>query len=665
MLRSAALHPILRVAIGLFVFTAGRSAVHAADGPDPADLFPASTLAYAELHDPATVGPQLLAAVKGSVLEDGLGFIHKRRNGTKDIRDINGKDELALAALLTSPELQAEFKKVRGIAVGLIGFNSQGQPEFAFIVLTGDSNAIGIAVRAYLTLENQVRQVGTIGKDNLPIYQYRTPSINYDDQGQPKLADEKITEGAHETTLAYTPGVFVVGSSKKAVGEVISRFTGETRGSLSSSPAFKLAAATYQQPGLFFYADAANLCTQYDAARRTLGGGDSDAIAWFRLVAGAKAIQSLAGTIRVRDGGLSVSVGATLDPSEKSPLGNALAGNGVKVELLHPAQRPAGLAFAVTLPQKNRADAAIGFLDALAKADGQLGRLPGEAVTELEKKYKVPLREGLIGKTHAVTVIYPEKQELPKGARAIPLLVLHTETEDVGEAWEAFLPMLVADWMKAEELPQPAVETISGARVFTLGGPALPWNGPIHYARSGTRFVIGADRKLVAAAALADPSASVLGGDRPAMMPSRTDDLVLLGTISPGIAIKLLAARPAEGEMKAIPYNGPATPDFGPRAGRGGSEDPANADKAGEAKAWDAFLASFDALPPATVTVRRNGNNLQFEVWQPKTQSGGLGPVIDAGMGWYDKQLNRFYDPNGAINGNGGYGGPRSFRRFR
>jgi len=297
----------------------------------------------------------------------------------------------------------AELKKVRGIAIGITGFNAQGQPEYALVIVTGDSQTVGIAVRAYLTLNNKVRNVGTVGAAKVPVYQYRMASLSYDERGQPKLADDKPTEVAYETTLAYTPGLFVVGSSKAAVGEVVSRFLGETKGGLSDSPEFKTAASGYRQPGVFFYADVLAFCSKYDAGLRTIGGGDPDYYAWFKLVAGAKAIKTLAGSIKFQNGGLAATVGMTLDPTAKSPLAEFLAGSGVNIELLHPAQRPAGLAFAVTLPEKNRAAAAIGFLDALAKSEGELGRLPSEAVKELEAKYKMPLKDGLLGKTRVST----------------------------------------------------------------------------------------------------------------------------------------------------------------------------------------------------------------------------------------------------------------------
>ena len=41
-----------------------------------------------------------------------------------------------------------------------------------------------------------------------------------------------------------------------------------------------------------------------------------------------------------------------------------------------------------------------------------------------------------------------------------------------------------------------------------------------------------------------------------------------------------------------------------------------------------------------------------------------MAPVINGGMGWFDKHLNRYYDPNGNRNGQLQYGGP-AYKRFR
>jgi hypothetical protein len=69
--------------------------------------------------------------------------------------------------------------------------------------------------------------------------------------------------------------------------------------------------------------------------------------------------------------------------------------------------------------------------------------------------------------------------------------------------------------------------------------------------------------------------------------------------------------------------------------------------KKDEAKAWGELLKAFDGLPAATVTARRSGNELRFDLWQPKVQGGGIAPVVNAGVGWFDKLLNRNPNPNG------------------
>jgi hypothetical protein len=659
--RSGALNPTLRAAVVVAALTCLAATARAADGPDPADIFPPSTLAYAELHDPGALFPQVAAAVKGSALEDGLAFIHKRRDTTTDMRDLTGKDELALVALFTSPEMLAEAKRVRGVAVGLTGFTDVGQPEYAVVVLAGESNAVGLAARAYLTMDGQVRRVGTVGTAKVPIYQYRAPSLRYDNTGRPMVEDKPQTEGPYETTLCYTPGLFVVGSSKAAVAAVVTRFLGEAKGGLSGNAAFQAVAAEHRKPGLFFYVNAAEFVAKYDAGIKARAGeSEPDLYGRLKLLANPKAVKAVAGSVRFRDGGLSMTTGVTLDPAQKSPLAAFLGGSGAKAELLHPAVRPAAASFAVALPEKERAAAVVGLLDALAKGSGELGRLPGDLVREVEQKYSLRLRDGLLGKTRAVTVVYPAKQELSKGAKPFPLFVLHTDGPEVTAAWEDALPKLVGHANKAEAVPQPAVETVNGVRVLSLAGPGLPWTGPVHYAASGGRFVIGLDRKLVAAAAIADPKASVVGGEKPAVIPPPADDLVLVGTLAPGLALRGIIDGPFPGSISPTrPESGPSTlPMSGPRpVGPGVPPRANNPDDAEETKAWDAFLASFDTVQPATVTVRKRNDGLVLEVFQPKAADGGLATVINAGMGWFDKSLNRYYDPNGQFNGR-----PRRFR---
>jgi hypothetical protein len=617
----------------------------AAEPPaDLADLFPSGTLAYAEVVNPAELAPELAAVFKGTVLEDSITFIHTRKDAAKNLIELTGKKSLAVLGLFAAPEMMGELKKLR-IAVALTGFSENGDPDFAIIVLTHDSPAAGLAARAYLTLTQSLRKVGEVSK--VPVFQHRNPNINYDNNGVPVIQNDKpMTDGPHEPTFAYTPGLFVFGSSKTAVGIAIKRFNGEDKAaSLATTPLFKEAAATHRKTGLFYFVNFPEFCAKFDAANKLRGhergieelfrpleggaarGNDLDLFALFKLTANPKAVKALAGLVRFRDGGVSATLSATFDPAHKSPLLEFLSGPGVKVELLHHARRPASFAIGVTLPEKNRAAAVIGFLDAIAKANGQLGRLPGEAVRELEQKFKIAITDGLLAKTRAVTVFLPTKQELPKGAKAMPMLVLHTDDAVTAAAWEEFYPKLFGDLSGAAVTPQPSTEMVGSVKVLSLPGTGLPFNAPVHFARNGTAIALGLDRKLVAAAVTADAANSVIGGDKMVSPPAA--DVSAFGVVSLGDVVLGLLDRPRP-EGPVVPKND--EPLFLPN----GNPVPESFIEEMK-KARQGFVESLRTLPPAALTVKRAGNELRVELFQPKVQAGGLKAVIDTAATWLDK----------------------------
>ena len=156
----------------------------------------------------------------------------------------------------------------------------------------------------------------------------------------------------------------------------------------------------------------------------------------------------------------------------------------MKIEFLHHAPRPATLALAATLPEKNRAESVIAFLDAIAKSKGELGGLPRNIVKELSEKHKIDVAEGLIGKVRAATVIMPARQELPKGGKPGPMIVLHTADATAAGAWEEFLPKLFGELAGATGHSQTSSETLSGVKVFTVSGAGLQWNAPVHFGRA-------------------------------------------------------------------------------------------------------------------------------------------------------------------------------------
>lgn len=612
----------------------------AAPPTDVAELFPPTALAYAELNAPGELAPQFAALVKGTALEDGFAFVHDRKRAAKTVADLKAQEQLAALALLASPEVLAEFGKVRGAAVALLGFNENGQPEVAVAVLTGDSAALGLAARALVTAAPNVRKVAEVGK--VPIYQFRAPPVNIDNNtGRPVLDTEKPpAEGAHEPTFAYVPGLFVAGTSKAALAPVLARFAGEGKGSLRDAPGFKESATEFRKPGLFFYANVSDLADKLNAAARVdPRAGDADWLTQFRILAGSKAAKHLAGRAHFRNGGFAIEATVALDSAHPSPLGALLAGGAANWDRLRHARKPALGAFTVALPPKDRPAAVVGILDALAKAGGEIGRMPGDVLKELQEKQKVPVGDALFGKLNAVTVVLPTKQELPKGATPLPVFVLHCESAEAATAWEAALPKLIGE-LAGEPAPKPSSETVGAVKVFSLAG-ALPWKAPLHYARDGATLVLGLDRKLVAGA-LASDAVGALTGDKALPLPA--GDRGAVGALNLGAALTALLAPRA-----------PATPEPprapNPRGRREAAltEPPAIEDdgrpsgpetRAGAEKARAAFATALGDLT-AALGARASATELRFELFVPNVQNGGLKQVIAAGANWLEKEVVR------------------------
>lgn len=617
------------LALGLLAAFAIRPA--SAAPTDVADVFPSGTLAFVELHNTAELGPQLAALFKGTPLEDSLLYIHNKRNDAKTLPELHAKKYLAEFALFVSPEVLAEFRKVGGVAVALVDFSERGEPEIAVAVLTGDSAAAGLAARAFLTTSTSLRKVAEVSK--VPVFQHRQPAINYDpNTGQPKLGTDKPVEGGYEATFAYTPGLFVAGTSKAAIAPVIKRFLGEEKTSLRGADDFKAAAAEYRKPGLFFYADVPALLAKIDAAGRKRGDPiESDLLAWLRITANQKALKSIAGSVQFRDEGLSLTVSMKLDPAQKSHLADFFSGLPVKPDALQHARKPASFAATMNLPEKNRAEAVIGFLDSAAKASGELGRLPGDVVKDVEEKYKLQVRDGLLMKVRAATVVVPAKQDLPKGAKSLPMLLLHLEDVASADAWEEFLPKLVSE-IAGEKPAQPTSETVGGVKVFSLPATGLPWKSAIHFTRKDTLLVIGQDRKLVAAALTPDAAASIVG-DKPLSLPR--GDLAFVGGLNLGDLLGMIE----------LPVTKKA-PRLFDSSSRFGNPAPTDEMVKEADKARTEFTASFGQLPTAAVTVRRIGDELKFDIIQPKVQNGGLTPVINAGVKWFEKMMEMNHNPN-------------------
>src|SRR5579875_117397 len=129
-------------AVGLLL--AGTRSV-CAEVSDLANLAPARTLAYLELHDPPALARELHALIKGSYLQRPALFL---ANHMKQGKKVN--EEALLLAWLGSPEFIDELGDWQGGFVALTGLTRNDEPEVVGVLRTGRSRMFPLAVRMIL-----------------------------------------------------------------------------------------------------------------------------------------------------------------------------------------------------------------------------------------------------------------------------------------------------------------------------------------------------------------------------------------------------------------------------------------------------------------------------------------------------------------------------------
>jgi Carbohydrate family 9 binding domain-like/Concanavalin A-like lectin/glucanases superfamily/Tetratricopeptide repeat len=103
---------------------------------DPAALMPPGTLVYVEFGSPGRQIETVLTMLKGTPFENplaALGGGRQSNSGQKSPGDIVGA--------LLNPSMMAEFKKIRGSAIGITGF-AQNNPPIVSVLYPGRSDAL-------------------------------------------------------------------------------------------------------------------------------------------------------------------------------------------------------------------------------------------------------------------------------------------------------------------------------------------------------------------------------------------------------------------------------------------------------------------------------------------------------------------------------------------
>jgi len=126
---------------------------------DPAALMPPETLIYIETGSPGRQIETILNMLKGTPFENPLAVLGAGDKSQKSPGDI-------MAALL-NPAMMAEFKKIRGMAIGLTGIRSNNPPGI-MVLYPGKSDALRGLILAGL---------GMVGTPGEPIEGMQTMTI--------------------------------------------------------------------------------------------------------------------------------------------------------------------------------------------------------------------------------------------------------------------------------------------------------------------------------------------------------------------------------------------------------------------------------------------------------------------------------------------------------
>jgi hypothetical protein len=570
---------------------------------DIAELFPAETLVFVEVRQTAPTAKQLAAFFQGTSFENALPAIDKIREKRRPNQYVDTAGPGILAAFL-GPEMLKEFGRLEGMAAALTCFDKNGEPQLAAVVLTGDSQVPGFMMRAYLSAGPSLRKVATV--EGFDLYQ-ETSNVFVDDP----LLDGR-GEGARQTStpygpvVAYQPGIILVGSDKEAASAIIRRYKGrEKSAALASSPTFKQAQAQRDAPGLFLFADAKKLLKTQTAPEPKRDEPNPYLLVLLQRLLPTAGIGAVTARLQFHEQGIDLRCALKLTEAAARPLADFFSGPSLSGVDLNEISKDAPLALTLRLPDaKQRLPLLLGVLDPIVKSTGTLGPSASEILHDLEEK-KV-LSSAALAKVNRLTLVVAPFASWLKGEPPLPTVIIHADDAEDLPALEAAIPKVLE--LLGGNKADAVTETIDGIKVRSLEAKASPLGAPIHYAQLGAKLAIGPDRRAVAASLRADPALSM------ALKPEVVEAVKSAG--GPAFVAVLngagLLTPPAPKQR-----NEPPPPPNGPRPARPNGNMP----ETSAAPNWAAYLpkeavAVLNGLPPLVLAVKRDKNELRFELIQ-------------------------------------------------
>ncbi len=181
---------------------------------------------YVELTKPADLANELSAFVKGSVVDDMPAFMAKWREKKGDGYFMMS-EIVAMFSAFAGPEALDEYKRMQGAAFAITGISSKNEPEYAFVLLAGQSNVPNFIMRVYMTADPSIRAAGKV--EGVTLYWEKSRFFQAVGPGGAVPPVPQPPEKPSGPIFAMPPGVIVVGSSVETVSDVIKRMKGQEK----------------------------------------------------------------------------------------------------------------------------------------------------------------------------------------------------------------------------------------------------------------------------------------------------------------------------------------------------------------------------------------------------------------------------------------------------
>lgn len=568
----------------------------AAEINDTADLFPAGTLAYLEFRQPTQLSREVAALLKGSAFEDMPRALAAAREKRADNNVFFFNDLIVgYLSMFASPEMVAEFGRLRGGAVAITGFNSDLEPEIVGILLSGSSNGPTFIMRTALTVDPWMRR----------IEEYEGIGL-YREKRQDFRKKEAAVVDFSGPTYALLPDGLIIGSSTESVKEMVRRLKGRTSDpSLASVSAFRNAAALRDKPGLFGYADLAELNNRLEEVMKNANPVAEFQWKYVRALLNPKAGKQATVSLTLSNGNLELNARIGLDASETSPLLALLPQAKANIELLHYVPKDSSIALTLNLAEgEKRWTQALALVDALGKAEGKRGGpIASKQVEEIETAVKLKFGKDIFAKLTGAAIVI-DLLDLELGPNPARLAILSTTDADTAKALEEdVLPKLAGLLPKGSK--EPTRETIQGHQITAIPDADLFIGG------HGNILVVGQTGQSVAGALTAGAKkGGLLAEARMAAAIKDLPDASLVGVLSLGSLFAFVTPLEAQSPRGVpVPPGGPKLPPQPKRV------HPVRA------KLTKELLRICDSGPPAVLTVERKPEQVTLVLRQANLRS--------------------------------------------